>query len=71
MQLFVITAIGRTYAILPQKIIRDAVRAVAALPPAHVIVERLFSALKIIKFDLTVSVKEEIADATLFLETYN
>jgi len=36
------------------KIIRDAVGAVAALPPAHVIVERHFSALKIIKFDLTV-----------------
>jgi len=40
-------------------------------PPTQVSVERLFSGLKIIKSDLRASMKEDIADAVLFLKTYN
>jgi len=43
---------------------------VAALPPTQVRVKRLFSALKITKSDLRASLKEDSADATLFLKTY-
>jgi len=47
------------------EIIRDAARTVTALPLTQVSVERLFSALKIIKSDLRASVKEDTVDATL------
>ena len=39
------------------------------MPPTQVSVERLFSALKIIKFDLRASMKEDLIEAILFLRT--
>ena len=41
--------------------------AVTALPPTQVSVERLFSALRIIKSDLRVAMKEDLIEAILFL----
>ena len=51
------------------EIIRDVARTVTAMPPTQVSVERLFSALKIIKSDLRASMKEDLAEAILFLRT--
>ncbi|XP_023239226.1 uncharacterized protein LOC111637867 [Centruroides sculpturatus] len=51
------------------EIIRDAARSVTAMPPTQVSVERLFSALKIIKADLRASMKEDLIEAILFLRT--
>jgi hypothetical protein len=42
---------------------------VTAMPPTHISVEKLFSALKIIKSDLRASMKEDLAEAILFLRT--
>jgi hypothetical protein len=42
---------------------------ITAMPPAQVSVEQLFSSLKIIKSDLRVSMKEDLAEAILFLRT--
>ncbi|KAM3934836.1 uncharacterized protein RB166_002224 [Leptodactylus fuscus] len=41
-------------------IVRDVARVVTALPPTQVSVERLFSALKIIRSDLRASMKEDL-----------
>lgn len=49
------------------KIIENVARIVTALPPTQVSVERLFSALKIIKSDLRASLKEDLIEAILFL----
>lgn len=56
---------------LPQypDIIKDAAMAVTALPPTQVSVERLFSALRIIKSDLRAAMKEDLIEAILFLRT--
>ncbi|XP_023228539.1 uncharacterized protein LOC111628913 [Centruroides sculpturatus] len=51
------------------EIIRDAARSVTAMPPTQVSVERLFSALKIIKANLRASMKEDLIEAILFLRT--
>lgn len=48
-------------------IVQDAAFCVTALPPTQVSVERLFSALKIIKTDLRASMKEDLIEAILFL----
>lgn len=50
--------------------IKDLALIVTALPPTQVSVERLFSALKIIKSDLRASLKEDLVEAILFLRTY-
>ncbi|KAM4049182.1 LOW QUALITY PROTEIN: uncharacterized protein ACNLHF_006937, partial [Anomaloglossus baeobatrachus] len=50
-------------------IVRDVARVVTALPPTQVSVERLFSALKIIRSDLRASMKEDLTEAILFLRT--
>ena len=42
---------------------------VTALPPTQVTVERLFSALRIIRSDLRASMKEDLLEAILFLRT--
>ena len=44
-------------------------RIVTATPPTQVSVERLFSGLKIVKSDLRASMKEDLAEAILFLRT--
>ncbi|GFG29456.1 hypothetical protein Cfor_08213, partial [Coptotermes formosanus] len=51
------------------EIVSDVARIVTAIPPTQVSVERLFSALKIIKSDLRASMKEDLAEAILFLRT--
>lgn len=51
------------------EIVSDVARIVTAMPPTQVSVERLFSALKIIKSDLRASMKEDLAEAILFLRT--
>ena len=50
-------------------IIQKVAYAVTALPPTQVSVERLFSALRIIRSDLRTSMKEELLEAILFLRT--
>lgn len=52
--------------IYPEKI-KEIAFLVTALPPTQVSVERLFSALKFIKSDLRSSIKEDLAEAILFL----
>ncbi|KAM9307836.1 uncharacterized protein PAF06_011978 [Gastrophryne carolinensis] len=49
--------------------VKDVARVVSALPPTQVSVERLFSALKIIRSDLRASMKEDLMEAILFLRT--
>lgn len=49
--------------------VKEVARVVTALPPTQVSVERLFSALKLIKTDLRASLKEDAIDAILFLRT--
>ncbi|XP_044134821.1 AP-4 complex subunit mu-1 isoform X1 [Bufo gargarizans] len=49
--------------------VSDVARIVTAMPPTQVSVERLFSGLKIIKSDLRASMKEDLAEAILFLRT--
>ena len=44
-------------------------RIVTAMPPTQVSVERLFSGLKLVKSDLRASMKEDLAEAILFLRT--
>ena len=51
------------------KIVQEVAIAVTALPPSQVSVERLFSALRIIKTDLRGRLKEDLVDSTLFLRT--
>ena len=51
------------------EIVSDVARIVTAMPPTQVSVERLFSALKIIKPDLRASMKEDLPEAILFLRT--
>nr|XP_022908982.1 uncharacterized protein LOC111420259 [Onthophagus taurus] len=51
------------------KIVQNSAWAVTALPPTQVSVERLFSALKIIKSDLRASLKDDILEAILYLRT--
>lgn len=51
--------------------IRDVALVAAAMPPTQVSVERLFSALKLVKSDIRASMKEELANAILFLRTFN
>lgn len=51
------------------QIIRNVARTITAMPPTQVSVERLFSALRIIKSDLRASMKEDLAEAVLFLRT--
>ncbi|KAM9330121.1 LOW QUALITY PROTEIN: uncharacterized protein PAF06_009560 [Gastrophryne carolinensis] len=51
------------------EIVSDVARIVTAMPPTQVSVERLFSALKIIKSDLRASMTEDLAEAILFLRT--
>lgn len=48
-------------------IIKEVALLVTALPPTQVSVERLFSTLKFIKSDLRASIKEDLAEAILFL----
>ncbi|KAM5125247.1 LOW QUALITY PROTEIN: uncharacterized protein ACMZJ9_022334 [Mantella aurantiaca] len=50
------------------EIVTDVARIVTAMPPTQVSVERLFSALKIMS-DLRASMKENLAEAILFLRT--
>ena len=50
-------------------ILQDVAYAVTALPPTQVSVERLFSALRIIRSDLRTSMKEDLLEAILFLRT--
>ena len=51
------------------EMVREVARVVTALPPTQVSVERLFSALKIIRSDLRTSMKEDLTEAILFLRT--
>ena len=51
------------------EIIRNVARTITAMPPTQVSVERLFSALRIIKSDLRASMKEDLTEAVLFLRT--
>ena len=50
-------------------IIKEVAELVTAMPPTQASVERLFSALKIVKSDLRASMKEDLAEAILFLRT--
>ena len=49
------------------KIVRNVAYAVTALPATQVGVERLFSALRIIRSDLRASMKEDLLEAISFL----
>ncbi|XP_023224633.1 oocyte zinc finger protein XlCOF6-like [Centruroides sculpturatus] len=51
-------------------IIQDTALNVTALPPAQVSVERLFSALKIIKSDLRASMNADLIESIFFLRKY-
>ena len=51
------------------EIVQQAATAVTGLPPTQVSVERLFSALRIIKSHLRGKLKEDLIDAILFLRT--
>ena len=51
------------------EIVKKVVYTVTALPPTQVSVEKLFSALQIIRSDLRVSMKEDLIEAILFLRT--
>ncbi|CAK8690141.1 unnamed protein product [Clavelina lepadiformis] len=50
-------------------ILQKVAYSVTALPPTQVSVERLFSALRIIRSDLRCSMKEDLTEAILFLRT--
>lgn len=52
-------------------IIKKLALVVTAMPPTQVSVERLFSALKLIKSDVRASMKEDLIESILFLRTYN
>ena len=60
----VMDAISRYPAILPK-----VPYTVTALPSTQVSVERLFSALRIVRSDLRTSMKEDLSEAILFLRT--
>lgn len=49
--------------------LKDAALVLTSLPPTQVSVERLFSALKILKSDRRSRLSEDILDAMLFLRT--
>ena len=51
------------------ELIRKAAISVTGLPPTQVSVERLFSALRIIKSDLRGNLKEDLIEAILFLRS--
>ena len=51
------------------EIVCDLASTVTIVPPTQVSVERLFSALKIIKSNLRVAMKENLIEASLFLRT--
>ena len=51
------------------QIVQKVAYTVTALPPTQVSVERLFSALHLIRSDLRVSMKEELIVAILFLRS--
>ena len=51
------------------EIVQKAATAVTALPPTQVSVERLFSALRLVKSELRSQMKEDLVDAILFLKT--
>nr|XP_039273925.1 uncharacterized protein LOC120347876 [Styela clava] len=51
------------------EIVQNVAYMVTALPPTQVSVERLFSALRIIRSDLRASMKEDLVKAILFLRT--
>ena len=51
------------------EIIRNVARTITAMPPTQVSVERLFSALRITKSDIRASIKDDLAEAILFLRT--
>lgn len=53
------------------EIVRGVASTIAAFPATQVSVERLFSALKIMKSDLRSSLKEDIVEAILFFLNYN
>ena len=60
--------VDKTMSLYP-KIVQGAAIAVTALPPSQVSVERLFSALRIIKTYLRGRLKEDLVDSILFLRT--
>ena len=49
------------------KMVSKVAKIVTALPPTQVRVERLFSALRLIKSDLRASLKDDLTEAILFL----
>lgn len=51
------------------ELIRDTARIITALPPTQVSVERLFSALKLLKSDNRASLDANVLEAMLFLRT--
>lgn len=51
------------------EIVRETALVLTALPPTQVSVERLFSALKLLKSDLRTNLKEDVLEAMLFLRT--
>ena len=53
------------------EIIRDVAFTVTAIPPTQVSVERLFSALKLMKTDLRSSMKDDLVEAMLLLRVIN
>ena len=60
--------VDKTIPLYPN-IVQEAAIAVTALPPSQVSVERLFSALRIIKTDLRRRFKEDLVNSILFLRT--
>ena len=60
--------VDKTIPLYP-KIVQEAAIAVTALPSSQVSVERLFSALRIIKTDLRRRFKEDLVNFILFLRT--
>ena len=63
-KLIVLQAIER----YPQ-IVQKVAYTVTTLPPTQVSVERLFSALHLLRFDLRASMKEDLIEAILFLRS--
>ena len=53
------------------EVTRDGVKIAMALPSTQVSVERLFSVLKLMKSDLRDSLKEDVAEAILFLRSFD
>ena len=52
-----------------QQIVQKVAYAVSALPPTHVSVTQLFSALHLIRSDLRALIKENLVEAILFLRS--